>query len=273
MSRYGGSRTVTDALGRTLRLDAPPCRIVSLVPSLTELLAALDLDDETVGITRFCVHPAEWKKEKQIVGGTKNVRVDRVEALRPDLVLASKEENRREHVEALARFAPVYVTDIATVEDSIREIRAIGQITDRAEQADALADRAKAGFADLDDTAPATPLRAAYLIWRDPWMATGGDTYISDVMRRAGFANVFAAHDRYPTVALSDLAAADVVLLSSEPYPFADEHAAEVRAAAPGVQTALVDGEAFSWYGARTAEAPAYLRALRERLDGSGGAG
>jgi ABC-type Fe3+-hydroxamate transport system substrate-binding protein len=257
---------VTDALGRTVRLEAPPRRIVSLVPSLTELLASLDLDDETVGLTRFCVHPADWKAKKQIVGGTKNVRVDRVEALAPDLVLASKEENEREQVEAVARFAPVYVTDIASVEDSIREIRTVGQITDRSAQAEALARRAASGFAALEADAPAEPIRAAYLIWREPWMAAGGDTYVSDVMRRAGFANVFASQDRYPTVALSDLTAADVVLLSSEPYPFADEHVGEVEAAASGTHAVLADGEAFSWYGARTAEAPGYLRALRERL-------
>ena len=262
----------TDALGRPLTLDAPPTRIVSLVPSLTELLAALDLGDETVGLTRFCVHPAGWKVAKQIVGGTKNVRVDRVQALRPDLVLASKEENVREQVEAIAAFAPVYVTDVATVADSIREIRALGRITDRAEQAESLASRAESAFAALEADAPAEPLRAAYLIWREPWMAVGGDTYVSDVMRRAGFANVHADEARYPTVDLPDLSAADVVLLSSEPYPFAEEHAAEVEAAAPGARAVLVDGEAFSWYGARTAEAPAYLRALRERLERTGGA-
>ena len=254
------------ALGRTVRLHAPPCRIVSLVPSLTELLAALGLDDEVAGLTRFCVHPAGWKARKPIVGGTKNVRVDRVQALRPDLVLANKEENEREQVEAIARFAPVYVTDIGTVDEAIREIRAVGQLVNREAEAESMARKAEAGFAALEADAPDPPIRAAYLIWREPWMAAGGDTYISDVMRRAGFQNVHAAHARYPSVDLPDLAAADVVLLSSEPYPFDKTHAAEVERAAPGVRTALVDGEAFSWYGARTAEAPAYLRTLRERL-------
>ena len=259
--------TVTDALGRTLQLDAPPIRIVSLVPSLTELLAALGLDQEVAGLTRFCVHPAGWKEAKPIVGGTKNVRVERVRTLRPDLVLASKEENEREQVEAIAAFAPVYVTDICTVDGAIREIRQIGALVGRADAAEALARRAEAGFATLEASAPAKPIRAAYLIWREPWMAVGGDTYIADVMRRAGFANLHAESTRYPTLVLPDLAAADVVLLSSEPYPFDESHAAEVEAAAPGVRALLVDGEAFSWYGARTAAAPAYLAALRERIE------
>ena len=237
------------------------------MPSLTELLAALGLDREVAGLTRFCVHPAGWKARKQIVGGTKNVRVDRVRALQPDLVLASKEENEREQVEAIAAFTPVYVTDIGTVDDAICEILQIGALVDRAEAAEALAAQAETGFAALEASAPAQPIRAAYLIWREPWMAVGGDTYIADVMRRAGFANVHAESTRYPTVALPDLAAADVVLLSSEPYPFDKSHAAEVEAAAPGVRAVLVDGEAFSWYGARTAAAPAYLAALRGRLE------
>ena len=243
----------------------PPRRIVSLVPSQTELLADLGLDAEVVGVTRFCVHPSGWKASKQIVGGTKNVRVDRVEALRPDLVLANKEENVREQVEAIRAFAPVEVTDVATVEDALAMIRRVGALVGRAARADELAEEIARGFGQLG---AAEPLRAAYLIWRDPYMSVGGDTFIADMMRRAGLINVFGDRTRYPTVTPDDLrqAGAEVVLLSSEPYPFQEEHVAELEAAVPGVRVQLVDGEPFSWYGSRMRLAPPYLAALRRQL-------
>jgi ABC-type Fe3+-hydroxamate transport system substrate-binding protein len=253
-----------DALGRRVVLAAAPRRVVSLVPSQTELLADLGLGDAVVGLTRFCVHPEGWKRRKPIVGGTKNLRLDRIEALRPDLVLANREENEREQVEAVAAFAPVYVTDVATVEDAVAMIRAVGRLVDRAACADALADEIARGFDDLDG---AEPLRAAYFIWRRPWMSAGGDTFISDVMRRARLVNVFGARARYPEVTTDEIAAAqpERLLLSSEPYPFKAEHAAELEEAT-GTPAALVDGEVFSWYGSRMRHAPPYLRALRARL-------
>ncbi|MEL6614609.1 MAG: helical backbone metal receptor [Bacteroidota bacterium] len=241
----------------------PARRIVSLVPSLTELLAALGLDDEVVGLTRFCVHPEGWKARKRIVGGTKNVALEKVEPLAPDLVIASKEENMREQVEAIEAFAPVHLTDIATVEGALAEIRTIGGLVGREAAADALATDLARGFDALPPLAE--PIRALYLIWRDPWMAAGGDTFISDVLARGGVENVLADRDRYPTLtpdAIADLAP-DVVLLSSEPYPFADKHLAEVRPLAPEAEVRLVDGEAFSWYGPRMGLAPDALRDLR----------
>ena len=256
-----------DALGRPVRLAQPPRRIVSLVPSQTELLADLGLDAEVVGLTRFCVHPEGWKQRKRIVGGTKNVHPDRVVALDPDLVLANKEENVREQVEALAEVAPVYVTDVATIGDALGMTRTVGRLTDRAAAADALADEIGGGF----DTLPALqPLRAAYLIWREPWMTVGRDTIIHDVMARAHLSNVFGDQTRYPEVTPEALRAAapDVVLLSSEPFPFRERHVAEVEAMAPGARVVCVDGEAFSWYGSRLRHTPPYLVRLREALGG-----
>lgn len=244
---------------------ALPQRIVSLVPSQTELLAALGLDARVVGVTRFCVRPEDWKRRKTIVGGTKNVDVERVRALAPDLVLANHEENTREDVEALGAFAPVVVTDVATVDDAGAMIRDVGARTGTDRLAHALADRIADGFAALPAFAP---LRAAYFIWREPWMVAGGGTFIGDVLRRGGFANVFERAPRYPAVSADEVAAArpDVLLFSSEPYPFRERHLAEWRARLPGVPCAFVDGEACSWYGPRLLETPGYLRALRERL-------
>ncbi len=254
-----------DALGRRVRLDAPPRRIVSLVPSQTELLAALGLDAEVVGLTRFCVHPEGWKARKTIVGGTKTVNAGRVRTLAPDLVLANHEENDRDDVEELAALASVYVTDVADVPGALAMIRTVGALADRQPAADALADAVGVGFGVLPTY---EPLRALYLIWRDPWMTVGGDTFVSDVMARAGLANAAAEHTRYPALTDAEIAALapEVVLLSSEPYPFAETHVAEVQALVPEARIRLVDGEAFSWYGSRLRHTPAVLRELRDRL-------
>ncbi|HEX9952084.1 MAG TPA: helical backbone metal receptor [Rubricoccaceae bacterium] len=245
---------------------ARPQRIVSLVPSLTEALAALGLDAETVGITRFCVHPEGWKGRKTIVGGTKGTDPARVLALRPDLVVASREENDRAPVEALAAASvPVWLSDIATVADTLGALRSLGQATGRTLEGDRLAADLAAVFATL--APPPAPLRAVYLIWRDPWMTVGADTIIHDVMAKGGLTNAFGDLTRYPAVTDADLVAArpDVVLLSSEPYPFAEKHLAEVRALVPTARVALVDGEAFSWYGPRLGRAPAEIaRVLQE---------
>jgi ABC-type Fe3+-hydroxamate transport system substrate-binding protein len=258
----------TDARGRTVALGAPPRRVVSLVPSQTELLADLGLGDAVVGLTRFCVHPAGWKAEKTIVGGTKNMDVERVRALRPDLILANLEENTREDVEALDAFAPVFVTDVADVDGALRMIRDVGALVGRSERAEALAAEIERGFAGL---AARPPIRAAYLIWRDPWMTVGGDTFVHDVLRRASFENVFGARTRYPEVTAEELAAAEpeVVLLSSEPFPFRERHVAEVERAVPGVPVRLVDGELFSWYGSRMRLMPPYVAGLRATLAGA----
>ena len=256
---------VTDARGRTLTLDAAPRRIVSLVPSQTELLADLGLDAEVVGLTRFCVHPAGWKEDKQIVGGTKNVNFDRVAALAPDLVLANLEENTRADVEALDAVAPVFVTDVATVDDALAMIRTVGRLVGRSDAADALADEIGRRFAALRARAP---LRVCYLIWRDPWMTVGGDTFIHDVLRRASLTNVFGERTRYPEITSEAIVAAepDVILLSSEPFPFGERHIAELEHAVPGVPVRLVDGELFSWYGSRMRLMPPYITGFRASL-------
>lgn len=254
-----------DALGRRVHLDDPPRRIVSLVPSQTELLADLGLDAEVVGLTRFCVHPASWKGCKAIVGGTKAVRPDRVRDLAPDLVIANKEENERAQVEAISESCPVYVTDVPDVEAALTMIRAVGRLVDRAAVAEALAAEVAAGFDRLG--AGAGP-RVLYLIWRGPWMAAGGDTIIADVLRRGGFVNAVDDRARYPDLTEGEIRALapDAVLLSSEPYPFAAAHVPEVEALAPGARVVLVDGEPFSWYGSRLRHAPAALADLRTRL-------
>lgn len=259
--------TTTDALGRTVALTKPPQRIVSLVPSQTELLAHLELDDRVVGITRFCVHPSDWRERKTIVGGTKEVATERVAELGPDLVLANREENTPEDVAALADLAPVYVTDVPNVEGALAMIRAVGRLVDRTDAADALADAIEERFATLN---PSPPIRAAYLIWRDPFMTVGRDTIIHDVMQRGGFTNVFGNRTRYPEIPLDALAdaAPDVLLLPDEPFPFDQKprFSADLREALPNTPVHFVDGELFSWYGPRLLDTAAHLRMLRDAL-------
>ena len=256
----------TDARHRQVVLEAPPRRIVSLVPSQTELLADLGLEEEVVGLTRFCVHPDGWKRSKQIVGGTKQVNVERIHALRPDLILANLEENTREMVEALDPVAPVYVTDVRDVPGALSMIRAVGYLTGRTDAAGVITREIEGGFDALPGFAS---LRAVYLIWRDPYMTVGADTFIHDMMARGGFVNVFGSRTRYPEITAEELRAAkaDVVLLSSEPFPFREKHIPEIIDLLPQTLVRLVDGEMFSWYGSRLRKTPVYLRDLRQALE------
>jgi len=258
-------RKIKDALGRELTLPERPQRIVSLVPSLSELVVELGLGEALVGVTRFCVHPAELRKTRRVVGGTKDPKLERIRALKPDLVLANVEENRREDVEALAEL-PVYVTRVETLPHSWELVRDLGALLGAAAKAEPLAAQIEAGFRALD-TAPA--IRVAYLIWWEPLMAVGGETFIHELLASAGLVNVFAERPRYPSLSLEELRQAEpeLVLLSSEPFPFREQHAAALRAALPPeTQIEHVDGEVCSWYGSRIAQAPALLRSLRARL-------
>lgn len=237
------------------------------MPSQTELLAHLGLYDAVVGITRFCERPEHWRSEKEIVGGTKQVDADTVQALNPDLILANHEENTPEDVEALDAVAPVYVTEVKTVSEALDMIRTVGTLTDTADQTATLVGTIISRFQGLPDF---PPLRAAYLIWREPYMTVGGDTFIHDVMQWGGLENIYGNRSRYPEVSLDELSEAnpDVVFCASEPFPFhqQDEFTADVRAALPDTAVAVVDGQPFSWYGPRLLDTPSYLTDLRTRL-------
>ena len=255
-------RSFTDMMGRTLEVNYPPRRIISLVPSQTELLYDLGLDEEVVGITKFCVHPESWFRNKTRVGGTKQVHIDRVRELRPDLIIANKEENLQSDIEALEKEFPVWISDIKTIEDGLRMIREVGALTDKEEQANSIARDIAAGFEMLQQAEE--PKRVAYFIWRDPWMSVGRDTFISNMITTIGWKNVLADKERYPEITLEETAAykPELILLSSEPYPFKDKHIAEVKAAIPDAEVLLVDGEMFSWYGSRMMKALPYFSGL-----------
>lgn len=254
--------TVTDQMNRRVAVPFPPKRIVSLVPSQTELLFDLGLGERVVGVTKFCIHPAEARKTAAVVGGTKNFDFEKIELLKPDLILGNKEENYREGIEQLAAKYPVWLSDISTLDQALDMIRRVGLITGRKEKADALATDIAASFASLK-TADAL-VSAAYFIWRKPYMVAAPSTFIDDLLQRAGFQNAFGNLTRYPEVTAEQLVAAvpQQILLSSEPYPFGEKHVAEFQAICPAAQVRIVDGELFSWYGSRLRHSAAYLQAL-----------
>ncbi|KAA9332354.1 ABC transporter substrate-binding protein [Hymenobacter busanensis] len=257
---------VTDQIGRRVAVPFPPQRIVSLVPSQTELLFDLGLGERVVGVTKFCIHPAEAREKAAVVGGTKNFHFDKIAALKPDLIIGNKEENYQDGIEQLAAQYPVWMSDIFTLDDALDMMRRVGLITGTKANAEALAAEIAASFGQL--APPAEPLSAAYFIWRQPYMVAATGTFIDDVMQRAGFRNAFAGRSRYPEIGADELAAAapQVVLLSSEPYPFGAKHVAEFQAICPQAVVCVVDGELFSWYGSRLRHSAAYVAALRQQV-------
>jgi len=233
-------------LGRAVTVTTSPVRIVSLVPSQTELLYDLGLREEVVGITKFCVHPEEWFRTKTRIGGTKQVHIDQVAALRPDLILANKEENVQEQIAALAAIAPVWVSDIKTLPDALQMMAAVSELCNRTAQGAALIANIKTGFDALQQqtaiqSATTAPLKVAYGIWRKPWMWAGGDTFISDLLQRVGWENALQSLPRYPSLPLESLIdyAPDMVFLSSEPYPFKALHIEEIKAVLPTAKVLL----------------------------------
>lgn len=243
-------------------------RLVSLVPSQTELLFDLGLDEAVVGLTKFCVHPAGKIVGKTVVGGTKNVQVSRVAALQPTLILANYEENTEADVIALREIAPVHVTDVKTFSDALLMIREVGTLAGREAEADALVQKIEASFAALRPETSANLPTVAYLIWQNPWMVAARNTFIDAMLSEAGFRNAFAEQTRYPVVTEADIQRADpdLIFLSSEPYPFKDSHLAEWMVRCPNARVRLVDGELFSWYGSRLLCSAPYFARLRSDL-------
>lgn len=258
--------TLTDQMQRRVVVPFPPQRIVSLVPSQTELLFDLGLGERVVGVTKFCIHPAEARQRATMVGGTKNFHFERIAELRPDLIIGNKEENYQEGIEQLAAQYPVWMSDISTLPEALDMMRRVGLLTGTKTRAEQLTAAIDASFAALPPAPELLP--AAYFIWRRPYMVAAPGTFIDALLPHAGLRNVFADLTRYPEISPEQLVAAQprVILLSSEPYPFGPKHVAEFQALCPDVQVLTVDGELFSWYGSRLQHSAAYFRELRQQL-------
>ncbi len=248
-------------MGNTLTVSGPLRRIVSVVPSQTELLAEFGLEEEVVGITKFCVHPPRWHQSKTRVGGTKNLNLAKIRELAPDLIIANKEENEKEQIEAIAREFPVFVSDINKISDALHFIQVIGALLDRSEPAARLLDTLYQAFGSLQK---GPVRRVAYAIWKDPWMWVGEGNFIGDMIRVMGWVNVLDDMPRYPQCTLEEVLGRkpDLILLSSEPYPFSSRHVEDLKKAYPSQEFRQVDGEMFSWYGSRMQWAVPYMNQL-----------
>jgi ABC-type Fe3+-hydroxamate transport system substrate-binding protein len=253
--------THIDQLNQEITFQFPPQRIISLVPSQTELLSDLNLDAEVIGITKFCVHPHHWHKNKRIVGGTKNYWFDVIDELKPDLIIGNKEENEQEGIFQLKQKYPVWMSDIVTWEDSLSMIKSVGTITNRTVEADRIINQIQHSFSSLKQHNKKSVL---YLIWKKPWMGVGNNTFINVMLEKIGLQNCLQKASRYPELNEDEirLLKPDLIFLSSEPYPFKEKHIEELKKLCPQATVMLVDGEMFSWYGSRLIKAASYFNSL-----------
>lgn len=249
----------TDQMGCIVSLPFPPQRIVSLVPSQTELLYDLGLGHKIVGRTRYCIHPESQIQHATIVGGTKQFDIQKIRDLKPDLIIGNKEENYPEGIHELAKSFSVWMSDINNVPDALHMIQEVARITDTMQIGSAIAAKIDAGFKQLCKAHQ--PVRVAYFIWRKPYMVAASSTFINDILTRSGMINVFNHLERYPQLTMNELVvqSPQVVLLSSEPYRFTATHIQEFQEVLPSAKVLLVDGEMFSWYGSRLLKAVEYL--------------
>lgn len=236
-------------------------RIISLVPSITEALFDFGLNEtEIIGRTKFCIHPAESVAKVPIIGGTKNLNLEKIKQLNPDLIIANKEENVKEQIEELQRDFEVLVTDVSTLKDNEFLLNTLGEILQNEEIAHAFNTQINQIFNDLKFQKSKS---CAYLIWKNPYMTVGGETFISEILSFIGFENIFKNEKRYPEVSVKDLESTDYIFLSSEPFPFKEKHVEELQKKLPQSKVVRVDGEAFSWYGTRLAKCGNYFQNLR----------
>lgn len=242
-------------------------RIISLVPSLTELLIDLGLENQIVGRTKFCIHPKDKIKSIPKIGGTKNVNLEAVIQLHPDLIIANKEENTREDIIALRDVCSVHVTDISNFTESLNAIQTLGTLTHRSNEATQLIGKINSNFSQLSSISNSKKT-VCYLIWKDPMMTVGQDTFIHDMLDKCGLLNVFGNQSRYPTIDTQNILDENpnYIFLSSEPFPFKEKHIHEFKKTYPNSKIVLVDGEYFSWYGSRMVSAPIYFLSLLQSI-------
>lgn len=257
----------TDQLNREIQLKKTPTRIVSLVPSQTELLVDLGLEASIVGVTKFCVHPKHLRMSKAVIGGTKQINIEKIRALKPDIILCNKEENTKAIIESLDSMALIHISDIYNLEDCFELIKMYGEIFKVKEKATALIvniqnerDTFQRRFQNNEN------LKVAYFIWKNPWMVAASSSFIDVMIREAGFKNSFEDEKRYPEISLdnSKLKDADLIFLSSEPFPFKENHILELQTQIPNAIIKIVDGELFSWYGSRLLKSYTYFEKLHK---------
>jgi ABC-type Fe3+-hydroxamate transport system substrate-binding protein len=235
-------------------------KVVSLVPSITEALFDLGLtENEVIGRTKFCIHPSERVKRVPVIGGTKNINIEKIKALQPDLILANKEENVKEQVEALMNDFKVMVTNVENIEDNYYLLKTLGKLFNKEEKAQCFNLKI---YDVLNEAKINCKIKVAYLIWKSPYMTIGSDTFIHKILGEIGFENIFKDRNRYPVIETEDLKEAEIIMLSSEPFPFKEKHMEELKLFYPDKKIMIVDGEAFSWYGTHLAKCESYFKEL-----------
>ncbi|HKZ38005.1 MAG TPA: helical backbone metal receptor [Chryseolinea sp.] len=256
------TQSFSDQMGNQVLLTRPPQRIVSLVPSQTELLFDLGLDQTVLGITKFCIHPPDWLTRKVIVGGTKKFHFDIIDKLDPDLIIGNKEENYQEGIETLREKYTVWMSDIHTLESALSMITSIGQLVGKQETAIEISQRILKSFNNVKRFEGESVL---YLIWKKPWMAVGSNTFIHSLLTMLGLRNTLGLKTRYPELTQQEIRElnADFIFLSSEPFPFDESHIDEIKRISPKSKILLVDGEMFSWYGSRLLQSSDYFNTLK----------
>ena len=254
---------IVDQLNQSLTFNQTPKRIISLVPSQTELLVDLGLETEIVGVTKFCVHPTYLRKDKTIVGGTKKVNFEKIIALLPDIIICNKEENTKEMVTELQKIAPVWISDIVSIEDSLDMISKLGCLFDKENKATSLIeDIVSERDLFLEFIKNKKSQKVAYLIWKNPYMIAGKNTFINELLKLNKLENIsLDLNSRYPEVSELELKKAAIILLSTEPFPFKEKDVKQLKSALDK-KVILIDGEYFSWYGSRLKDAFNYFKSL-----------
>ena len=245
-------------------------KIISLVPSITLTLFDLGLEENITGRTKFCIHPKEKVAGIPTVGGTKKLNLEKIRSLKPDLIIANKEENEKEQIETLQKEFNVFVTDVKNIEDNYQMIAQLGELTGTSDKAKTIIETTKQNFDSISTFSSrwlSGQMNTLYLIWRKPYMSIGHDTFIHSMLEKIGLKNIFAEQTRYPVISQLSTVDCQLVLLSSEPYPFSDKHITEIQEQLPDAKILLVDGEFFSWYGSKMQDAPAYFRELLSSID------
>ena len=257
---------IQDQLQRKINFSEKPKKIISLVPSQTELLVDLGLEKNIVGVTKFCVHPKNIRKEKQVVGGTKQIKIEKIKALNPDIILCNKEENTKAMITELEKDFKVHVSDIEYIKDVYQLIEQYGFLFEAEKKAVEINRKIKNQIQDFQSFIQDKPLlKVAYFIWRKPWMVVGGNTFINTLLKMNKLENVYEEIPRYPEVDVENLKNTDFIFLSSEPFPFKEKHKKELEVFEKNSTFVFVDGEFFSWYGSRLAKAFQYFKELREK--------
>lgn len=255
-----------DDLGRKCIIDKIPQRIISLCPSITETLCDLGLSDKIIACTDYCIHPTEVVKDFDRVGGPKNISKEKITGLSPEIIFAVKEENEPKCIEKISKKIPTYVFDINSINDGIDLIRKIGLIFEVQNKSFFFVDKIQNGYKNLPKIN--SNKKCLYLVWKDPYIAVGGGTFIGSVLFQINLRNCLRnSEKRYPKININLLNDFDLLILPSEPYSFSENDIEGLKNIYPVKQIITVDGEMFSWYGTHQLKAISYLQELVAKLN------